>query len=181
MENKKQKMKLYIFTYGKCYYIIMLTLAVCFFFISFFLLPKAEGFALLGGGIFFILLSFYLLLNKYMNYITLTDKNISTKKQAFSWNEVYITMSHYLIHTGIARQDYFIFFDDHYLNDKEIYTRRVKKDAFYLMVTPKRLEIILQKYNKKIQLLDRCGIDRKGLYNKILEYNQAIEQNQDNG
>ena len=178
MEDKK--IKLYSFTYGKANYIIMLVEAGVFFFISIFLLPKAEGFALLGGGVFFILLSFYLRLRKFMNYITLADENVSTKKQTFSWNEVYITMSYYLIHTGINRYDYYFFFDDHYLSKEEMYSRRVKKDAFYIMVTPKRLELILQKYNKKIQLLDRCGIDRKKIYEQVLEYNQAIDNRQEN-
>lgn len=180
MVNKKSIIKLYSFTYGKGIYITVLTLAGVWFIVSIFLLPNAEGIAMLIAGFLFVMLSFYLLLRKYMNYVTLTDENVSTKKHTFSWGEVCITMSYFRVNHGIRREDYYIFFDDHYLNKEEMYSRRVKKDAFYIMVTLKRLEVILQKYNKKIQLLDRCGIDGKGLYNKIIEYNQSLEQNQDN-
>ena len=180
MENKKSIVKIYSFTYGKGGYITILTLAVISFLFGIFLLPNTEGIAMLIVGLFFVLFSFCLLHFKYLNYITLTDKNVSTKKQIFSWDEVYITMSYYFIHKGIRREDYYIFFDDHYLSKEEIYSRRVKKDAFYLMVTPKRLDIILKNYNKKIHLLAKCGIDRKGLYDKISEYNQTIDKSQEN-
>lgn len=179
MKDKKSLIKIYSFTYGKCCYITTLALAALCFLLGAFFLPNAEGIALLVGGLLFVLLSFCLLHYKYMNYVSLTDKNVSTKKQTFSWDKVYITMSYYFIHTSIKREDYYIFFDDHYLSKEEIYSRKVKKDAFYLMVTPKRLEIILQNYNKKIQLLERCGIDRKGLYDKINEYNKAADNNQE--
>lgn len=180
MEDKKSIVRMYSFTYGVGVYTTTLVLAAFTFLLGIFLLPKTEGFALLVSGLFFAVYSFCLLQFKYLNYITLTDITVSTKKKTFTWDEVYITMSHYLIHPSIRAESYYIFFDDHYLSKEEIYSRRVKKDTFYLMVTPKRLEFILQKYNKKIHLLDRCGIDRKGLYEKIYDYNQTISKSQEN-
>lgn len=180
MEDNKSTIKYYSFTYGKVIYISFLAFAGLCFFLSIFLLPNAEGIAMLLIGFLFILLSFCLLRFKYMNYITLTENNVSTKKQIFSWEEVHITMSYYFTHHGTSRMDYYIFFDDHYLSKEEMYSRRVKRDAFYIMATPKRLEVILQKYNKKIELIDRCGIDRKHLYDKINEYNLSLEKKQDN-
>ena len=179
MEEKKSTVKMYSFTYGVGVYTTTLVLAAFIFLLGIFLLPKAEGIGLVLCSLLFVLLSFYLRLAKYMNYITLTNTTVSTKKKTLAWDEVYITMSYYFIHPGVRRDDDYLFFDDHYLSKEEIYSRRVKKEAFYLMVTPKRLEVILEKYNKKIQLLDCCGTDRKGLYYRVLEYNKAIDKSQD--
>ena len=183
MEDKKPVIKLYSFTYGKAFFIFTLV-AAAFCFLLGILLSICDHDArylipLFGGCLLLVLYSFWLIHAKYLNYITLTSTDISTKQQTFSWDEVYITLSSYLMHPSIRMEDYYIYFDDHYLSKEEICSRRVKKDAFYLMVTPKRLEIILQNYTKKIQLLDRRGIDRIKLYDKVLEYNQAIDKSQE--
>ena len=178
MEDEKTAVKLYSFTYGKCCYITILALAAFIFLLGVFLIfsDVKLGIGLMAVSLFFVLYSFWMIYRKYLNYITLTDTDVSTKKQTFSWDKVYITMSRYARFDGTQREDYFIFFDKYYLSKEEIYSRRVKKDAFYLMVTPKRLEMILQYYTKRIKLLDRCGSDRKRLYDKILEYNQALDR-----
>lgn len=173
MEDKKSIIKLYTFTYGKGSYITILSLAAVFTILGAFLLPNREGIALLLGGLVLVGVSFYLVYSKYLNYVTLTDAGVSTKKQFYSWNEVCITMSYFFIDPTVSRKDYYIFFDDHYLSREEIYSQKVKKDAFYLMVTPERLNVILQRYNKRIELLERCCVDHKHLYDKVCEYNEA--------
>lgn len=174
MENKKSIVKIYSFTYGVGIYTTILCLAGIFFSFGAFFLPNAEGIAVIVVGLGFVMYSFYLIHCKYLNYITLTDTKVSASKQTFSWDEVFITMSHYFIHKSIRREDYYIFFDDHYLSEEEIYSRSIKKNAFYLMVTPKRLDVIMQRYNKKIKLLSRCGVDRQHLYDKVCEHNQRF-------
>ena len=174
MANKSSVIRLYTFTYGKGVCFTILVLAVCFFLVGAFLLPNIEGIVIELTGLLFVVFLFCLIYFKYLNHVTLTDKSISTRKQTFLWDDVYITMSIYLIHTSIRREDYYIFFDDHYLSKEEIYSHKVKSKAFYLMVTPKRLEIIFQRYSKKIQLLECSKIDKKGLYNQVDMHNQTL-------
>lgn len=174
MADKFSTIKLYSFTYGKGVCITMLVAAAGFVLLGAFLLPNIEGICMMSLGLLFVVIFACLIYFKYLHYITLTDKSISTKKQTFLWNDVYITMSLYLVHPSIRREDYYIFFDDHYLNKEEIYSHKVRSHAFYLMVTPKRLEIIFQRYGKKIQLLERSKIDRKGLYEQVEMYNQSL-------
>ncbi len=175
MENQKSTIRLFSFTYGKGVYITILCLAACSFIIGAFLLPNIEGIAMLLVGLFFVALSFCLIYFKYLNCVTLTHKNVATKRQSFSWDNVFLTMSLYAVHTTIRREDYYIFFDDHYLDKEEIYSHKIKSNAFYIMVTPERLELILKMYSKKIQLLERSRIDKKGLYDQVNEYNQMLE------
>lgn len=174
MADKSSTIKLYSFTYGKGVCITMLVAAAGFVLLGAFLLPNIEGICMMLVGLLFVVIFACLIYFKYLHYITLTDKSISTKKQTFLWNDVNITMSLYLVHPSIRREDYYIFFDDHYLNKEEIYSHKVRSNAFYLMVTPKRLEIIFQRYGKKIQLLERSKIDRKGLYEQVEMYNQSL-------
>lgn len=183
MENKKLDkkldMKCSITPYGVCVYALMLIFAGILFFVGIILLPKPEGGTLLIVCALVILYSFCLIKCKYLNYIILNDKTVSTKKRQFTWDEVYITMSIYNFHKGERGDPYFIFFDDHYLSKDEIYSRRVKKGTFFMTVTPKNLEFILQNYNKKIQLLDHSRISWKRLYNRVIEYNSSIDKIQE--
>lgn len=174
MENKKSTIKLYSFTYGTGINATILVLAAIFCCFGIFLLPEYEGSALLICSLLFILYSFCLFHLQYLNYITLTNKTISTKKKSFSWNEVCITMTLGSIHKSIRRTDFYFYFDDHYLSDEEICSRKVRKDAFYLMVNLKRLDTILQWYTQPIVMLDICRTYKNKLYDKVCAHNNSL-------
>lgn len=176
MEDKNTIIKYRSATYGVAVCVVLLVEAAIFLLIGCILLPSAESIALFAISLFFVLFSLCLgYLFGYLNYIVITDKTVSTKKQTFLWKEVYITMSYYSIHRSVRGENYCIFFDDHYLSEEELYSRRVRKNAFYLMVTPERLDVILQKYNKIIKLFERPHRDVKGMYDRVYKYNQSLD------
>lgn len=179
---EKNKIKMNSVTYGAGIFITMLILAFTCLILGVVCFPNKTSIVLLVAGVFFVICTCLLIYFKYINYITINNKTLSTKNRTLSWNEVCITFSYYVAHLAVRKSmHYYLFFDDHYLSEEEIYSRRVKKDAFYLMVTPQRLDIILKKYSKKIQLLERCPIDKKGLYDKICQYNESIITNSNEG
>ena len=180
MDNKESVIKIYSITYGKDIFIVTLVAAGLVLLLGIFLLPKPEGIAVMLCSLLLVLYSFGLLQFKYLNYIMLTNTTVATKKKEFTWNEVCITMSLCMIHATTYREDYYLFFDDHYLNKEEINSRRVKKEAFYIVVTHERLNIILQRYNKRIKLMNRSAKDRKNsVYDRVLEHNSALDKSQE--
>lgn len=162
-------------------YIMSLILAAVCLIASAFCLPRKEGIGILVIGVFFVGCSFLLLRFKYVNYITVSDKSVSTKKRSFSWDEVCITFSLYDVHLSVrASWTYYLFFDDHYLSEEELASKQIKKEAFYLMVTKKRLETILKKYNKKIRTLHVSPYHKTSLYDEIRRYNESLEAEKQN-
>lgn len=181
MEENKTIVKLNSVTYGVCIFVTSLILAVACLITSAFRLPHKDGIGFLVIGVFFVGCSVFLLRFKYINYITISDNYVATKRRALSWDEVCITFSWYDVHLSVrASWTYYLFFDDHYLSEEELASKQIKKDAFYLMVTKKRLEIILKKYNKKIRTLHVSPHYKINLYDEILWHNNSIEAEKQN-
>lgn len=174
MENNKSFIKYRSSPYGVSVYVSFLVLTMIFLFLGIFLLPEYEGIALLVCSLLCVLYSLCLrYIFKYMNYITITEKTVATKNKTFSWNNVCLTMTNYNLHKTVKGKMCCIFFDDHYLCKEEIGSKRVKKDAFYLVLTQNRLDHILKTYNKEIKLLDRCYWSKK-LYDKVCAHNNSL-------
>ncbi len=111
-----------------------------------------------------ILLSIH---QKYYNTIYFNDDGIEYKKNVISWNDLKITMF-YISNMSMGRA-YYIAFDRHYFTVKDI--RSILKQGFYIMLNFKRLNLILEKYNLKIEILGELGYRQK-LYNAVMKHNE---------
>lgn len=137
------------------------------------LLPKPEGFGLLGGCVVFLLLTLVLYLKKYSNVLVFSNEKITLKKQSILWSDVYITA--YCSGPDFMRNSYdiYIYFDNHYLTEKEIRSYAVKKKGFFIILNYERAEYILFQYPKKLEVLNNSPIDRDGIMSMIAMHNAA--------
>src|SRR5690606_16436544 len=99
---------------------------------------------------------------KYYNTIYVNDNGVEYKNDLIPWNELKITM--FYISNMSRSKTYYFTFGRHYFTTKDI--RNILKQGFYIMLNLKRLNIILKKYNQKIEILGELGY-RKQLYNAV--------------
>lgn len=140
------------------------------------LVGKAEeGFMVLP---FAILMSVFVIVfhwKKYCNVLTFSDSTISLKKRCVSWSDVYITA--YCSGMTFLRKNYdiYIFFDDHYLTEKEVHSMSIRRKGFYIILNYERADYILSRYAKKIELLNNYAlVDRDGVMSMIVMHNEAF-------
>lgn len=113
-----------------------------------------------------IFLSVY---QKYYNIICVNDDGVRYRNNFIPWDELRITM--FYISNMSRGRVYYITFSQHYYATKDI--RKILKQGFYIMLNHKRLNIILDKYNQKIEVLGDLGY-RKELYNAVKKHNLNI-------
>lgn len=131
-----------------------------------FLLVAIIGLSLLYSdvAVAVVLLSLCLLLpipillsQKYWNFIYISDSGVRNGKDQFDWDSVYVTVKHVTHSFTRNTIEYNIYFDDHYLTLAETKSRKIKKKGFYLVLTSKRTDYILQYYQKPIRLLNKTS------------------------
>lgn len=121
------------------------------FLIGLFLLPRMEAI-----GVFFLtLICFVILLNylsrKHWNFIEASEEGVSHHRESYNWEDVCITVK---CHNGGKTADYYAFFDDHFLTDKEVDSKLIKRKGFYMILTSKRVTLLLSNYQKEIKFLN---------------------------
>lgn len=104
---------------------------------------------------------------KFYNTIYVNDNGIGYKSDLIPWNELKITM--FYISNMSRGRVYYIAFGSQYFTTKDI--RSILKQGFYIMLNFKRLELILKKYNQKIEILGELGYRQK-LYNAVIKHNE---------
>lgn len=108
---------------------------------------------------------------KYYNTIYFYDQGVEYKKNVILWNDLKITMF-YTSNISMGRA-YYIAFGSQYFTTDDIHS--ILKQGFYIMLNFKRLDLILKKYNKKIEILGELGYRQK-LYNAVINHNVYCEK-----
>lgn len=178
MGNKGYRYKFSVSPYGIFEFSLIFIAEIAVFIFGIYSFVDNENILICSFfNLFFVSVLIYLYRAKYLCFITITDIDVSTKKRRLSWGEVYITLTNYYFHLGTKGETYFLFFDDHYLSEHEILTPKVKKGAFYMLATAQRLDVVIKKYNKPVQVLTRCELDHKDVYEKVCKFNDSVRKN----
>ncbi len=109
---------------------------------------------------------------KYSNVIKFTNEKITLKRKSISWNDVYITL--YCPGPTFLRKNYdvYIYFDDHYLTEKEVHSFAIKKKGFFIILNGERTQYILSHYLKNVRVLNNYAlVDRDGVMSMIMSHN----------
>lgn len=118
------------------------------------LLPKLESIALFSFSlIFLIAIIHYIIWGKYFNFIYLSKDSIRHRNEKYTWDMVFVTANFSFLPNTRALVCY-LYFDNHYLTQQECQSKEIRKKGFYITVKPKRLELLLNFYHKKIKLLN---------------------------
>ena len=71
--------------------------------------------------------------------------------------------------------DIYFFFDDHYLTEKEVRSRTIRRKGFYIILNYERTYYILSRYAKKIELLNNYAlVDRDGVMSMITMHKERF-------
>jgi hypothetical protein len=118
------------------------------------LATKEKGYMLCTLFFIFPLLYFYS--DKYWNHIYVSDKEVQHKTTVYKWEDVYMTLTYLPPNFGRSFYSCAVFFDDHYLSEQEIRSRRVRKKGQYLILDKGRTEFLLQFYDKPVMLFGQA-------------------------
>ena len=145
---------------GKAIVITMFCEFVSFVIISIPLFPKAEAFGILAFSLILLIAMFDYISKKYWNFIDVTEDYVSHNRDRYSWEDVYLTVRCKPPTFERNSYEYYVFFDDHYLTEKECNSKAVKRRGFYLILTMKRAALLFELYPKKIILLNESPYHR---------------------
>ena len=142
---------------GSCVIIIFIIDVLLTWAIGIALLPGEEGLAIFVFSLWLIIPIPCLVSQKYWNFIYISDTGVRHGENQFDWNSVCVTVE-YVTHSFTRNTiEYNVYFDDHYLTMAETKSRKIKKKGFYLVLTSKRADYILQYYQKPIRLLNKTS------------------------
>ncbi len=142
--------------------------------LSIVLLPNLEGYGMLVLAVICVLSIVYYVKTKHFNYISFSKDSIYYKKEKYDWHEVYVTMAFSKPIFARNSYDYYFYFSDHYLTEEELKNDKIKKAGFYLIVTKKRLGILLPLMTKKIVVIKE-GPYGKIIYDTIVNFNDSLK------
>lgn len=143
--------------------------------IGLFLLPKIESvgifcFAIVAG----VALIHYISL-KHWNFIEISTDGVFHQKENYTWKDVFITVK--CSNPNFARNsfDYYAFFDNHFLTNEEVESKWIKRKGFYIILTSKRIELLLQNYQKEIKVLNVSMYrGNEDITNQIKQHNEKF-------
>ena len=119
-----------------------------------------------------------MLRKKYMNHILVSHAGVSHKHLSYTWNTVCITVMWMDSPYENAFPLYYAFFSNHFMTRNEILSKENLKSGFYIVLTPKRAEILFRHYKKRIELLEQIPKDvLKKIPKIIFEHNERIGRN----
>ncbi len=169
---------------GKITICVLFACIVCFLFvwtIGFF----EDGFSvdlfavysvILVGMLFIV---WHMIRKKYMNHICVSDGGISHKDESYAWDEVCITVMWSKSPYENAFPVYYAYFSNAFLSRNEIQSKEILKRGFYIVLTPKRAEILFQYYKKRVELLEQIPNDTMQKIPKVIfKHNKKIEDDQ---
>lgn len=135
-----------------------------------FMLPDPVSFALLSLSVVFALFSFECVRLKHINYINITDQAVKHGNICYTWDNVCLTVQ--LGHPNFFRKsyDYYVYFSDHYMTEKEIKSKETKKQGFYIVLNEKRVEMLLSLYKKRIAICDQGFLKGHQKINEIIKH-----------
>ena len=92
-------------------------------------------------------------LKKCANYVSFNAYEIYYKGKKYKWTDTFVTMRCGDSSKLKGSHKNVVYFSDHYLTEKEIKTRNIKTQGFYMELDGKRAYYLLSFYNKRIHLL----------------------------
>lgn len=123
--------------------------------------------------IFFILGTFggiiFAIYQKHLNTIFINESGVRHKDKFIPWSEVNITMFFSL--SFFRDRNYYIAFGTSFYSTKDI--KKIFKQGFYIMLTPRSLNIITKNYKQKIVIINESGYQIK-LYKLVNQYNESL-------
>lgn len=143
--------------------------------ISIVMIPKVEGFMMIGVVLFFIISIFYYIKTKHLNFIYMSDEGVKHKNQFIAWEDLYITMKHSRPIWVRNSYDYYFYFDTKYLTENELISKGIKDKGFYIIVNKKRANFILELYNKEVKIINE-GPAAKKIFNIIMDHNENVNR-----
>ena len=139
------------------------------------LLPKIEAIGVFGFTLMFGVALMHYLALKHWNFIEISRDGVRHRKESYIWENVFITVK--CCNPKFARNnfDYYAYFDDHFLTDTEIDSKSVKKKGFYIILTSKRVDLLLPNYQKEVNILNESTFrENAKITNKIKLHNELI-------
>lgn len=109
-----------------------------------------EGIAVTVGMLLFLggtLVIMYCL--HYLDYIIVTEKGIKSRKQFYSWEDIFIAAGYRSVGRGYVYQ---LYFGTEFLEDMAK-IKDCKKKGLLMDINEKRLNLILQYYKKSISIV----------------------------
>lgn len=136
--------------------VIIIFILECFLplFIGLILLPRIESFGLFAFSLVFLWGAMDCISKKHWNFIFVSEDYIYHGDEKYKWEDVFITGMTSSPNFMRRFYTYYVYFDDHYLTMKECRSKATQKKGFYIMLNPKRIELLLRFYQKEIKMLD---------------------------
>ena len=131
--------------------------------------PETQWYMLAGICVSGKALIYIVKIKLYFNFVMVSDDYVWHKRVKYSWNEVYVTM--HMVSHGNTTPDC-LYFSSDYLSQSDI--KENKHKNFCILVTRKRLEHILPKYPKRVEVLKTNRWSKKVLQ-IVQEHNKKIE------
>ena len=174
MKKKKDNVKYNTVPNGRIIVSVFWTITIVFIFMCllFWLFHDSTGFLMLPFAIIMLTFAIVFHWKKYSNVIKFTNEKITLKRKSISWNDVYITL--YCPGPTFLRKNYdvYIYFDDHYLTEKEVHSFAIKKKGFFIILNGERTQYILSHYPKSVRVLNNYAlVDRDGVMSMIMSHN----------
>ena len=118
------------------------------------LLPAVEAIGVFSFSFFCLVMLLDHIRHKHYNFIEVSDRGLCHGNDSYSWKDVCITVGYDAPNMCRNYYVYCVFFDDHYLTQKECESRSIKRKGFYLILNRKRMNWLLSSYQKKIKTFD---------------------------
>lgn len=158
MPKRKEK-KIGVVPYGRVVYwtVFSLFMLCCVSSIIVLLDEVNEtNLATLIGAVFVLLALISTVLEKYPQYVILSEDMLSYKKKTYEWKNIYITVDYRSPTINRNFYEYIAYFSDHYLTSSEIKSKEFKRKGIFLILNPQRIGFLLPLYQKKIKILREC-------------------------
>ena len=123
-------------------------------------MPRVEAWVLLGLSVICWIFILFGIKEGYTDFLFSSSNGIKHNNTVYSWDNVFITMDSYRS-KNFRYTLYMVYFSDHFLSKEEINSKSIRKETFYMALTKKRLQYLLNYYDKKIRILDTYATNKK--------------------
>lgn len=115
----------------------------------------AAGFFAFAVGVF-LPISVIMHIFKAGNTVTFVDDKIMGRRKTLTWDTAYLTI-HCHKFLGSRTTFVWLYFDDHYLTEKEVRSMRVARQGLYLRLNIDEANFIYPHLKRSVKILDYCN------------------------
>ena len=159
--------------------VVCLCVSVFWIVIAVLAMEQGSGVVWFFGAALVLSIALYCSARIFRSFVCLTETSVWHGNEKYTWDEVFLTVGFFPYGRNWAG---YLFFDKRYLTERECQSKRIRKKRFFIILTPKRLERILQYYHKAILLENEMPFGQgKRLCERIRQHNRRCYETVEGG